>query len=158
MATKKHKKKTTHKGRRGKRRMSGSGAATEILLTGLGALGGGLFAAFGVQALDTAAGGKVPLAATRGVMFVAGGAGAYAGRMHPIALGAGLGAAAVSGVMLANEIGLNVPGISGIPSVGRASRRVGATLKSVGASGQLANRTGISSARGLASVGALYSN
>lgn len=158
MATKKHKRKAVGKARRGKKRMSGTGAVSELVLTGLGVIGGGLFAAFGIQALDTASGGKVPLAVTRGAMTVAGGIGAYMGRKHPIAMGAGLGAVAVSGAMLSNELGLNVPGIAGIPAVGRANRRMGAALRSVGSPQGLTNRTGIGSMRSLAKIGSLYSN
>lgn len=167
MAKKKTKKK--HGAHRRGRAVSGttttSFSLTDYLLMGLAAPLGGVAGAFIVNMLDTAAAGKVPLAATRGLVTLAGAGGAYAGREHPIALGIGLGAAATAGVMVANEIGVNIPGIAGLVSVGatrnRRHRVAGPPMRAVGAGGmQSSGQPPMASlaTRNLRAVGALYSN
>jgi hypothetical protein len=166
MAKKKTKKKPVAHKKKG--RVSGttttSFSLTDYLLMGIAAPFGGVAGAFVVNMLDTAAGGKVPLGATRGLVALAGLGGAYAGRKHPIALGLGLGAGATAGVMVANEIGINIPGIAGLVSVGatrKRNHRVAGTMKAVGAGAmQSSGQPPMSSlaTRNLRAVGALYSN
>lgn len=139
-----------------KRKMSGINSGADLVMFGLGLLGGGIASAFVVQGADTAFGKNVPLAVNRAGVTLAGAATAYFGRKYPIAIGAGAGITAVAGTMLVNELGLNVPGIAGLQAVGAHRRRAmnGGAMKSVGA-GEM--NTGFRRSR-LTSVGALYSN
>lgn len=97
-----------------RRRVSGKGTITDLLLKGVGALGGGVAGAFVVQAIDTAGGASIPKPVAPGGVFVAGLLLTYLVKNNPLALGAGLGMAGVGGAMLVNEMGLSVPGISGL--------------------------------------------
>jgi hypothetical protein len=110
------------------------GAIEHYALLGIGAVAGGVAAAFGIQALNTALGSAtasapwLPPALTMG----AGGVFAVATKGHALGLGAGLGMAAVGGVMLANQTFLNIPGISGMSMTSNAPAGSPVIRKSVG--------------------------
>lgn len=112
---KKKTKKTTHRRKSHHVGAIKPGTVEHYALLGLGAVAGGLAAAYLVQAAQTALGANTPLSVGPGLVAV-GGVGVMAlGKGNALAEGAGLGMAAVGGVMLANETVLNVPGISGPP-------------------------------------------
>jgi hypothetical protein len=116
MAKKKTKKSAPR--RKHPHRVSGvkPGSVEHYALMGLGAIGGGLAAAYLVQAGQTALGASTPLSVAPGIV-AAGGVGLVVlAKGNALAEGAGLGMAAVGGVMFANETFLNVPGISGPPA------------------------------------------
>ena len=153
----KKKKSTKKKSSHRRRRVSGTSALESTLLMAGSAVVGGIVAPFVVNALDTAAGGKIPLAVTRGAVALAGGVTAVMGKkINPLLEGAGLGLTVVAGVMTINELGLNIPGISGITAVGAHprthSRRRVAGFPKVGNA-----PVNPSTTRAMA-VGALYSN
>ena len=113
------KKKTKKAGHRpARRKVSGvkPGSVEHYALMGLGAVAGGLAAAYAVQALQTALGSSTPLSVGPGIVLAGGLVVAVMGKGNPVADGAGAGMAAVSGAMLLNETFLNVPGISGPPA------------------------------------------
>jgi len=159
MATKKHKKKKGSTPGKKKHHVGAVDTMGDFALAGLGALAGGVASAFVVNMFDTAANGKVPLVVTRGLVTLAAVGGAYAGRKHPIALGAGLGAAAGAGAMTLNELGVNIPGLSGLVSVG-ATRHRKHRVNGMTSVGEVDNEPPMASlaTRELRAVGALYSN
>jgi hypothetical protein len=120
MPAKKGKRKKHHTRRRvGARGKSGIG---HFILKVVGVGGGAIAAAFGVQAVDTAAGASLPAwAAPAGAVatgaLIAGGVGHLKGideNLESLAEGFGLGMIAVGGIMVANETFMNVPGIAGL--------------------------------------------
>lgn len=135
MAKKKAKKRVAGTRRR-KHRVGAvkAGSIEHYALLGLGAVGGGIAAAFGIQALNTALGTAaasapwLPGALTLG----AGGVFAVVTKGNALGEGAGLGMAAVGGVMLANQTFLNVPGISGMSMTSNAPAGSPTIRKSVG--------------------------
>jgi lysylphosphatidylglycerol synthetase-like protein (DUF2156 family) len=107
-----HKKRKVGKIKRHRRKkVSG---ITDVVMQGVAITVGGLTAAFGVQAINTAVGASMPAwAAPAGVAAV--------GVVLPMLLknnkmaeAAGAGIFAVGAVMAVNQFGLNVPGISGM--------------------------------------------
>lgn len=127
MAKKKSKKPVHH---RKHRKVSGikEGSMEYYLLFGVGAIAGGLTAAYLNQALATALGAQTPLSVGPGIIAAGGLGVALLGKGNPIALGAGGGMAAVGGTMLLNETVLNVPGISGPPAGFRSNASPSATV------------------------------
>jgi hypothetical protein len=133
MAHKKSKKKVS--GTRRRRRVGAAkGAIQHFALLGLGALAGGVSAAYLVQAANT---GLASVAASTPWLppALVGGAGlgvAVITKSEPMGLGFGLGMAAVSGVMVANQTFLNVPGISGMSMTSNAPPGSATIQKAVG--------------------------
>lgn len=93
-----------------------SGTIEYYALMGVGALVGGVAAAYGTQALQTAFGTQTPAYVPPGLMATSGLAVAVLGKGNPLAEGAGAGLLAVGGLMVANQTFLNIPGISGTPA------------------------------------------
>lgn len=154
MATKKKKKAVgAHKK---KRRVGAVSPIETMVLQAVGAVVGGLGTSFVASMADTALGANINPVITRAGLALTGIGVSYAGRKIPLVQGIGLGITTVGGVMAANEAGLNVPGIAGIPAVGAMRRRpVGsAPLRAVGQPNNMPSVSG----RRLKAVGALYSN
>lgn len=138
-----------------------SGGLEHYALLGLGALAGGVAAAYGVQAANTA------LASTAAdtpwlppALVMGAGAGvAVLSKGNAIGEGFGLGMAAVSGVMVANQTFLNIPGISGMAFSSNAPLGTNVIRKAVGqAPGPFINKTVGSMSRRDRIIGALASN
>jgi hypothetical protein len=108
-------KKKTKKGPHRRRRVGASdGGATELLLriagVGLGAVGG----AYLIQAGNTALGASMPAWAIPAGVAAAGGVGIWMSKKNVLGQSLSMGLVAIGGTLAANEIGLNVPGISGM--------------------------------------------
>lgn len=119
MAAKKHKKKVGAKKRTHRRRVGAHGKIERVALMGVGVAVGGALAPFIINAGKTALGTSA--ASMPGWMIPGGvvllGAGVmYAADGTPIGVGFGAGLLAVGAVEVANEMGLNEPGISGLSS------------------------------------------
>lgn len=147
-----HKKKKIHHRRR---RVSGTAkGVTGLIIKAAGVVGGGVIAAYGVQAVNTAMGaGKMPMWAAP-ALFAAAGAAASAMSKNPLVEAAGCGALAVGGVMMVNEFGISVPGISGMAMSSNAGPGANVLRAGVGAGpmrGGYLNRT-------VAGMGQLISN
>jgi hypothetical protein len=127
MSKKKSSKKPVHHRRK---KVSGikEGSMEYYLLFGVGAIVGGVAAAYLNQALTTALGTSTPQSVGPGIIASGGLGVALLGKGNPIALGAGGGMAAVGGTMLLNETFLNVPGISGPPAAFRSNATQQATI------------------------------
>jgi hypothetical protein len=112
---KRHHKKKTHTRRR---RVGAKSDITDVILRIVGVAGGAVLGAFGVQAVNTAAGSSLPAwAAPVG----AGATGAViphlikgSGPMQSLGMGIGDGLLAIGAVMTLNETLISVPGISGL--------------------------------------------
>jgi hypothetical protein len=115
-----HRKKTKKKGGHPKRRrVSGLSGIMHVAGQVAAAAAGGIVASFGVNAVKTAfssqiASGSLPMWLPPLGAALTGGAIAGFVKKVPYAEEFGLGMAAVGGVMTANEMGLNIPGISGL--------------------------------------------
>lgn len=128
MAKKKTHHKPVHRRKHHKVGAIKEGSVEYYALFGLGAVAGGLAAAYLNQALTTAMGPTTPLSVGPGIVAAGGLGVALIGKGNPIALGAGGGMAAVGGAMLLNETFLNVPGISGPPAAFHSNASPSATV------------------------------
>jgi hypothetical protein len=161
MAHKKIKKKVS--GTRRKKRRVGAvkGGLEHYALLALGALVGGGAGAYAVQAANTALSSATASAPWLPPALVTGaGLGvAVMSKGHAIGEGFGLGMAAVSGVMVANQTFLNVPGISGMAFSSNAGPANNIIRKSVGqAPGPFINKTVGAMTRRQRAMGALATN
>jgi hypothetical protein len=162
MTHKKKKKKVSGTRRKHGRRVGAvKGGLEHYALLGLGAIAGGVAAAYGVQAANTA------LASTAastpwlppGLILGAGAGVAVMSKGHAIGEGFGLGMAAVAGVMVANQTFLNVPGISGMAFASNAPLGTNVIRKAVGqAPGPFINKTVGAMSRRQRAMGALATN
>lgn len=117
MRHRKTKKKVGARKHHRRHRMGAGGKLEKAVLTVVGVVGGAIVAPFLVNAANTALGSNaasIPGPLIPGAVAAAGGAIAYFGEKMPIVEGAGYGMLAVAGVMTANELGLNEPGIAGL--------------------------------------------
>lgn len=150
---KKHRKKTHHR----RRRVSGKGDLQDNILMLIAAGVGGLGGAFGVNALKTAF-PTAPLNMVPLAPLVGGGAMAYFGRKHPLALGAGIGLFVIGALMEANETVLSVPGISGMANSSNAGPQSNVLRSAVGAGPRGYMNNTVGGMRHLRTVGALMSD
>lgn len=161
MAHKKAKKKVS--GTRRKKRRVGAvkGGLEHYALLTLGGVFGGVASAYLVQAANTA---LVSTAASTPwlppALVLGGGVGVTVlSKGYPIGEGFGLGMAAVSGAMVANQTFLNVPGISGMAFSSNAGPANNIIRKSVGqAPGPFINKTVGAMSRRQRAMGALATN
>jgi hypothetical protein len=143
----KHKKKKVSGTPRRRRHKVGAikpGSVEHFILLGVGAVAGGVAGAYGVQAANTALASTAASTPWLPPALVMGlGAGVVVvGKGNAIAEGLGLGMAAVSGVMVANQTFLNVPGISGMGFSSNAPMGTQVIRKTVGqAPGPYINQT-----------------
>jgi hypothetical protein len=135
MATKKKTKKRVS-GHRRRRKVGAmkAGSIEHYALMGLGALVGGVGAAYAVQAANTALASTVATTPWLPPALVAGaGLGiTVVGKDNPLTIGVGLGAGAMAMVMVANQTFLNVPGISGMAFSSNAPAGTNVIRRAVG--------------------------
>lgn len=115
MARKKKKKVGAHKRRR--HRVGAGGKMETAILKGVGVAVGAIITPFLVQGVQTAFGAATASAPEwlfPGGAAITGGAIATFGGKMPVVEGIGMGMLAVGAVMVANDMGLNEPGISGL--------------------------------------------
>jgi hypothetical protein len=163
MATKKKTKKRVSGHRRKSRKVGAMkpGSIEHYALMGLGALVGGVGAAYGVQAANTALASTAATTPWLPPALVAGlGLGVtVVGKDNPLTIGVGLGAGAVAMVMVANQTFLNVPGISGMAFSSNAPAGTNVIRKAVGQGPKhYINRTVGGMSRKMKVLGALASN
>jgi hypothetical protein len=117
MATKKHRKKRVGAKRRHHRRMGAKGRLEKVALTAMGVAAGGIIAPFVINAGKTALGSaaaSVPAWMVPAAVAAVGAAGLYFAEGNAIGSGIAAGMLAMGAVEVANEAGLNEPGISGL--------------------------------------------
>jgi hypothetical protein len=135
MATKHKKKKVGAKKGHRRHRVGAGGKFERAALMGLGVIGGAILTPFLVQGVTTALGSgaaSIPAWMIPGGGALTGGAIMTFGEKMPIVAGFGAGMLAVGGVMAANEIGLNEPGIAGLASSNNAPPGTRALSNAVG--------------------------
>lgn len=150
MAKKKIKK---HKG--GRRRIGAKGSISTTVLKGVGLVAGGLATAFGVQAVNTAIGPTAPKVAAPLAFTVVGLVVPHITKGSPMVEGLGFGMTAVGGVMAVNELGLSVPGVSGMAMSSNASPMTNVLRQAVGAGPMQRGNGFLNRAVGRHPVGAL---
>ena len=158
MAKKKHGKKKIGSHRR--RRVGAKGEIVDIICRVVGVGVGGVAAAFGVQAANTAWPTLQPAVAPAGIAvlgialphFVKG-----SGPIKSLAMGMGDGLMALGLIMTANQTFLSVPGISGLAMSSNASPQSNTIRKAVAGPNGYINRA-VNGFRPSAALGALVSD
>lgn len=164
----KHRRVTGKKTIRRRRRVGKHEALTDAIVMGVGLVGGAVLTPFVIQGVNTALGAA---AASMPAWMVPGGALATGAVVAGVSLnhknhfftGLGAGMAAIGAVMVANEAGLNEPGIAGTAFSNNAAPGSSAVTTSIGCrrsvgQAHLSNSVGNMSSMEAQAIGALYSN
>lgn len=163
-----HRRVSGRKTTRRRRRVGKHEALTDAIVMGVGLVGGAVLTPFVIQGVSTSLGSA---AASMPAWMVPGGALATGAVVAGVSLkhknhfftGVGAGMAAIGAVLVANEAGLNEPGISGTAFSNNAAPGSSAVTTSVGcrkmgARPFLSNTVGNMSSLEAQAIGALYSN